>query len=113
MQLNEAEQLARNITKGLREYFGNKVDNFSIFNVMDKPHIEFTIEFEAYNFFILYLNYDRGRFGCAIKYGNSGISLENSQKWYDKADMNIFFQELEQQLVLRIPDKFLEYYGWK
>lgn len=41
------------------------------------------------------------------------INLDNSQKLYDKADMNIFLKELQQQLELRIPDKFLEYNGWK
>ena len=43
----------------------------------------------------------------------SNVSLENSQKWFDEADMNIFLKELEQQLKLRIPDKFLDFYGWK
>lgn len=37
---------------------------------------------------------------------------DNSQKWDDEPDVNIFLKEL-QQLELRIPDKFLEYNGWK
>lgn len=113
MQLNEAKKLAMNISKQIRDYFKDKVDNFSTFNVMDQPHIEFSIEFKAYDYFTIILNYDRGRFGCAINNGSNGIALNNSQKWYDQADMNIFFKELEQQLELRIPDKFLEYHGWK
>ncbi|MFL0251967.1 hypothetical protein ACJDT4_16225 [Clostridium neuense] len=40
-------------------------------------------------------------------------ALKNSQKWYEKADFDIFCKELQQQLELRIPDKFLEAYGWK
>lgn len=45
--------------------------------------------------------------------GNKKIPLKNSRKWYDKADMNTFFKELQEQLELRIPDKFLKYNGWK
>ncbi|MBM7542023.1 hypothetical protein [Amphibacillus cookii] len=41
------------------------------------------------------------------------IELKNSQEWYDKADMDVFCQELQEQLELRIPDKFLGHYGWK
>jgi hypothetical protein len=66
-----------------------------------------------YNYYNVILNYDRARFGCAIDNGNAGISLENSQKWYDKADMDIFLMELQQQIELRIPDKFLTSNGWK
>ena len=66
-----------------------------------------------YKYFYVVLNYDRGSFGCGIPSGNLCVSLDNSQQWYDEADMNIFLKELEQQIELRIPDKFLEFYGWK
>lgn len=66
-----------------------------------------------YDYYNVILNYDRGRFGCHIMCGNKKIPLKNSRKWYDKADMNTFFKELQEQLELRIPDKFLKYNGWK
>ncbi|CBW86066.1 Hypothetical CDS [Listeria ivanovii subsp. ivanovii PAM 55] len=73
----------------------------------------FNMQFKMYDYFFIALNYDRGSFGCAIINGDLVISLPNSQKWYDNADMNIFCKELQMQLELRIPDKFLEYNGWK
>jgi hypothetical protein len=45
--------------------------------------------------------------------GNRYVPLENSQNWYDEADMEIFLKELKEQIELRIPDKFLKFYGWK
>ena len=80
MQLNNAQKLALKVSKEIRQYFKDKVSNFSTFNIMENPHIEFTICFKAYNYFIINLNYDLGRFGCAIDGGSAGISLENSQK---------------------------------
>lgn len=112
LQSKSSESLSDEIIELLSAHFGEKVGSFSVYNMMDTPHIEFNITFDLYNFFIITFTYDRGRFGCNISQGKYGLSLENSQKSYDKADMNIFLRELEQQVKLRIPDKYLAYYGW-
>ena len=101
------------IKKALKSHFGNRIGSFTTFEQTDHPYTMFSIQFQMYNYFNVILNYDRGAFGCAIVAGDMGIGLDSSQKWYDKADMNIFLKELQQQLELRIPDKFLEYNGWK
>lgn len=74
--------------------------------------MEFSIEFEAYNYFALILNYDRGSFGCAIIAGERGIGIDNSQKWYDKDKLSLFLHDLKEDLESRIPDKFLQRNGW-
>lgn len=108
-----AEEIAKEIIKDLKSHFGNKIKTFSVYNLTDTPYKMFNISFDAYNYFYIDLSYSRGSIGCSIPSGKYGIELENSQKWYDKADMNLFCKELEQQIELRIPDKFLEFYGWK
>lgn len=115
MQLNETMKMAVNVNNMLRDKFGDRLDNFVIFNVDDDPNNRtFSIEFEAYNYFIIRMNYDKGRFGCSIQIGNkSFIPLANSQKWFDEADFETFFNELKNELELRIPDKFLIAKGWK
>jgi len=113
MQLNKADKIAFNISDKLNNYFADRIDNISIFNTTEEPYTMFNISFKAYDYFIILFNYDRGRFGCTIDGGSAGITLKNSQKWYDTADMNVFLQDLQQQIELRIPDKFLEYHGWK
>jgi len=105
--------ISREIMKKLDEYFREKVGGFVISVETDTPYITFKIEFVMYKYFNVVLNYDRGSFGCSIINGSKFVQLDNSQKWYDEADINLFFKELEQQIELRIPDKFLKYHGWK
>ena len=113
MQLNETDKMAMKFNRKAREKFGNRVTDFGIENVIDDPnHRAFSITFKAYNYFVIRLNYNKGRFGCCVDFGEYGISLDNSQKWWDTADFDVFFKELKQEIELRIPDKFLKAKGW-
>lgn len=107
------ETIKNEMKKALKAHFKDQIGSFTIFEQTDTPYTMFSMQFQMYKYFNVILNYDRGAFGCAIVAGDEGIGLDNSQQWYDKADMNIFLKELQQQLELRIPDKFLEYNGWK
>ncbi len=114
MQLNDTEIMANNFCDMIGQEYGEKAGDFCILDVIDDPNYRsFSIEFTAYNYFPMRINYDKGRFGCCIIIGERGISLESSQKWWDKADFNVFFRELQEQIELRIPDKFLIANGWK
>ncbi len=108
-----AEEIAEKIIKVLKIHFGKKVNNFAIYNITDTPYKMFNISFESYNYFYINFSFSKGSIGCSITNGKYGIDLNNSQKWYDTADIDIFLQELQQQIELRIPNKFLEYHGWK
>ena len=113
MQNKKAEQIEDIIIEGFKNKFGDKVNNIHILESTDIPYTMISLEFEMYNYFNLRFNYDRGSFGCCIINGKYGIGLKNSQEWFDKADLEIFFEDLKEQIELRIPDKFLEYHGWK
>lgn len=113
MQLNDTEKMAMQFNNMAREKLEGKVNQFCILDVYDDVNNRaFSIEFIAYDYFPIRLNYDKGRFGCCIMYGKSAIDLHNSQKWWDEADFDIFFDELKEELELRIPDKFLKAHGW-
>ena len=112
-KLNDTHQMAIRFSTIAREKMGDKVDNFCIFNVNDDVnHREFSIDFEAYNYFAIRLNYDQGGFGCNIISGERMIALNNSQEWWDEANFDIFFMELQKELELRIPDEYLRAHGW-
>lgn len=113
MQNNNGKEISKSLINQLISYFQEKIDNFVVSEITDTPYTMFQIEFSMYKYFYVVLNYDRGLFGCSVMNGNRYFALESSQEWYDQADMNIFLKELEQQIKLRIPDKFLEFYGWK
>ena len=111
---NETNKMAGKFCNMIKKRFESRIDGLVILDVIDDPNWRsFSIKFEAYNYFIIRLNYDRGRFGCCIDFGEYGIGLDNSQKWWDTADFDIFFDDLERELELRIPDKFLEAKGCK
>ena len=112
-KLNDTHQMAIRFSTIAREKMGDKVDNFCIFNVNDDVnHRAFSIDFEAYNYFVIRLNYDQGRFGCNIISGERMIALNNSQGWWDEADFDVFLIELQKELELRIPAKYLQAHGW-
>ena len=112
-KLNDTHQMAIRFNTIAREKMGDKVDKFCIFNVNDDVnHRAFSIDFEAYNYFVIRLNYDQGRFGCNIISGDRMIALNNSQEWWDEADFDVFFKELQKELELRIPDEYLRAHGW-
>ena len=111
---NDVETLLDEIIDTLKEYFGDKItSSFTINEMTDTPYLMFNFSFIMYDFFNVVFNYDRGYFGCYIVVGDKKIPIRSSQEWFEQADMKVFCKELEEQLELRIPDKFLEYHGWK
>ena len=113
LQSNTSKKFSKILINTLSSYFQKRIDDFVVSEITDTPYMMFRIEFVMYKYFNVMLNYDRGRFGCSIMNGNRYLPLENSQNWYDEADMEIFLKELKEQIELRIPDKFLKFYGWK
>ncbi len=113
MQGKNVDEMSDYIIDEMCKYFHDKVKDFVVNNLYeDANHRSFSIEFNAYNYFPMKLNYDMGRMGYNICFGDRMISLDNSQKWWDEADFKILFEELQRELELRIPDKFLRIHGW-
>jgi hypothetical protein len=113
MQDKKADKILTIIINELKNNLGDKVDNICVEECKDEPYTIIGIEFEAYKYFYIRLNYDRGRFGCCIINGSHGISLNSSEEWFDKADLYKFFNDLKEDLEYRIPDKFLIKNKWK
>ena len=114
MQNKSASDMANEIVDDLVEKFDDTMKDFTIQNIdEDENHKTFEIKFIAYNYFVCLISFERGRFGCSIKNGEFYIPLDNSQKWYDTANFDIFYKEIDEEIKLRIPDKYLEKKGWK
>ncbi len=106
-----ANKIVEILTNGLKSTFGCKIDNISICECTDVPHTMIAIEFEAYKYFNVRLNFDRGRFGCSIINGKYGVRLESSEKRFEEADLDKFFSDIKTELEVRIPDKYLARYN--
>jgi len=113
MQNKISSQKARDIISFLEEYFNNRIDVFTIFNSTDVPYPMFGIRFTLYNYYNIIFNYDRGKTGFTILNGQDVIGLNNSQTWFDEADLDVLCKELDEKVRLRIPDKYLAYYNWE
>ena len=113
MEKNSAKESAREFIETAKKYFGNRVQGFSLYSVTDEPYKMFSLKFHAYEFYVVILNYDRGHFGCYISFGTDAIALESNKEWDDNGDLFDFWADIDEQLKLRIPDKYLIAKGWK
>ena len=107
------QQIYKDIITVLRDYFNDRIEGYSIYDITDDPYQMFTISFILYNYYNLAFKYERGKIGFVILDNHDGISLKNSQTWLDKADLNVLCKELDEMVRLRIPDKYLAYYNWE
>lgn len=113
MVKNSAKESARQFIVTAKKYFDNRVQGFSLYDVTDEPYKMFSLKFYAYKFYVVILNYDRGHFGCCISFGTDAIALESNKEWDDNGDLLDFWADIDGQLQLRIPDKYLIANGWK
>lgn len=113
MEKNSAKESARRFIETSKKYFENRVQGFSLYDVTDEPYRMFSLKFCVYKYYIVILNYDRGHFGCSISLGTDAISLDSDKEWDDNGELHEFWADIDEQLRLRIPDKFLEANGWK
>ena len=59
-------------------------------------------------------SYELDIIGFSIEVGNGRLlSITNAHNCYSNTDMDIYIQEVVEELELRIPDKYLKSRGWK
>lgn len=72
----------------------------------------FSVKFTLYDYYIISYNYDREHFGYSILVGEDTIPLQSNIEWDDNCDFTTYWKEIDRVIRLRIPDKYLEEYGW-
>ena len=109
MHKNNASETAIN---SLMDSFGDAVSAIVLDGVTDIPSKAFYIEFVLYNYFCMRFNYDRGHFGSCIVNGENAVSIQTKIEWDDECDYSKYWQEVKDEIRLRIPDKYLEKHRW-
>lgn len=111
---DETKKIAYYLYDKMRDYFGEKLrdDGFSYVPSMVDGENAFDIFLVMYDFFGISFHYDKNSIYFSIINGNYNIILPNSQKQWDPEKVNILLKALQQELELRIPDKFLKAHGW-
>ncbi len=113
MQNKNVDEMSDFIIDEMCDFFKDRMKDFVVKDLVDDVnHKSFSIEFSAYDYFPTVFNYEMGRMGYSICFGNRTVALDNSQKWWDEANFDVFFEELKEELELRIPDKYLKAHGW-
>lgn len=113
MQLNKTAKFAVTLNSRIRKKFENKVCNFLISDVCDDiKNQSFAIHFTAYNYFNLKIIFEHENVCCYILQGNYAVKLELSHILWNISEFDLFLDELQEELELRIPDKYLIKHGW-
>ena len=72
---------------------------------------ELTLEFIAYDYFWIIINYEKGRITPIIVLGKN-IILKDLRVWKEETNLKQWVSDLDSEIKLRIPDKFLEVNEW-
>ncbi|MBQ8166723.1 MAG: hypothetical protein IJZ96_06785 [Lachnospiraceae bacterium] len=112
MQRNSAHEIAKNIIRAAKELLGERINNITVYNITDEPYKMFNIKCTLYNYFVLIFNYDRGHFGCNIVFGEDAVPIISSMEWDDGCDFKAYWDGINEEIRLRIPDKYLKAQGW-
>ena len=75
-------------------------------------HRSFTVEFKAYDYFWVGIGYDKGLLTPYVIEGQRIIVFQTLVGWWEKLDINSWIEELDHEIKLRIPDKYLKAKGW-
>lgn len=112
MQKGSSSEIAREIINSAKAVLDEKMSNIRLYNVTEEPYKMFSLKCVVYEYFVLVFNYDRGHFGCSISCGDDAIPLPNDIEWNDQCDFMLLWENIDKQVSLRIPDKFLIAKGW-
>ena len=116
MELNEIETFAIKTSRMIRSYFGKRMDDSSIYDIVEKNNYRaFKINFIAYDYagvrliyendvieFQLFLNDEQGKV----------ISKPNSH-YSEIQDWENYLKEIMTKIESHIPEKYLKAKGWR
>lgn len=114
MQQNSLEDV---LIDELSEHFKSTVKSYVVKRATDVPHTEILIRFIAYEYFVIDLLIEKNKIFFSIKEGDVVLKLVKSNlKESHEMDKNrigvLVLDELNKEIRLRIPDKYLVAKGW-
>ena len=112
MQKNNAAETAKIVMRCLKETFGDEAGKIVLSGVTDIPNKSFCIKYVLYDYFCMRFSYDRGHFGTCIEYGENSVSIRTESEWDDNCNYSKYWNEVREDIRLRIPDKYLEKHNW-
>ena len=111
-KINDIDQLSRSFVEGIVNFFGAKCNDICVKEKRNTPMGYFFIDFTLYDYFVVICEYKQGLVSFYIPFGSSAIRIKNVQARVESFDMKKLLTELELEITLRIPDKYLQRKGW-
>lgn len=114
MQNDKAGIMADQLIDSLAECMKKGAKDFQTRNINeDVNNKTFVVEFVAYNYYWVGIEYEKGRITPYIIEGNRIIRLKELMNWWEELDLSKWIYQVDFEIRLRIPDKYLEAKGWK
>ena len=98
----------------LEKEFGNAMTAMKVYDVVNQPnHYYFKIRFIAYEYFCVVVQYDMGSTCSYIEGGRTpDPELSADYRDHSEIDYETFLHETNEEIRIRIPDKYLKAKGW-
>ena len=115
MQNKTADEMSDIVADILFDKFEDKIRDCVIYDIVEEGNNKsFNIDFQAYNFYEIKLSYKNGKINWSIKFDDkTTIDIERDVIADSETNLNLFFEEMQKELEMRIPDKFLQANGWE
>ena len=108
-----AEAMADEVVDSLQKIMGKATKAFRTRDLRDDGGKTFTVEFLAYDYYWMGINCEAGIVIPYIIMGDHIIKLKELEGWWEKMTLDSWVGDLDNEIRLRIPDKYLMEKGWK
>jgi len=94
----------------LDEHFKDAVKDYVVKESTDNPFLQLTIEMTLYNYFVVRVAIEKNTMFFSIV--QSGFQLQLLKVPLSDSELRVAPAALDQEVRLRIPDKYLQAKGW-
>ena len=108
MQNSTANAMANKVIDELKVQHAEGITDCQIRDINENTNNKaFTVEFIAFEYLWIGINYEKGRLTPYIIEGNRIIRMKSMCGWWEDVNLSNWVKELTAEIKLRIPDKYL------
>lgn len=116
MELNETEKFAVETSRMIRTYFGKRMDDTCIYDIVEEPnHRAFKLDFLIYNFAGVRFIYENDLFEIhlLLNLNNEKVISKPNSHYSEISDWDSYLKEIILEIESYIPEKYLKAKGWR
>lgn len=116
MELNETEKFAVETSRMIRTYFGKRMADTCIYDIVEEPnHRAFKLDFLIYNFAGVRFIYENDLFEIhlLLNLNNEKVISKPNSHYSEISDWDSYLKEIILEIESYIPEKYLKAKGWR